>query len=100
MVEEGVAESILQKPHHPYTRSLIAAVPNREEAGRSGPILVRGELPSPQKFQKAVHFTLAVNTLRNYVITKYRNYSMLKKTAKRNIAQPFSILLVHNEMCL
>ena len=49
MVEEGLAEDVVSNPAHPYTRALIAAVPNPDPAFERGRVhaTVRGEPPSP-----------------------------------------------------
>jgi len=40
LVEDGPAQVVLERPHHPYTRALLAAAKSRAEA-------LKGEPPSP-----------------------------------------------------
>ncbi len=47
VVETGPTERILERPCHPYTRSLLAAVPVPDPAQRRPRVRLRGELPSP-----------------------------------------------------
>ncbi|MFO1150647.1 MAG: oligopeptide/dipeptide ABC transporter ATP-binding protein [Alsobacter sp.] len=47
VVEIGETEAIFTAPRHPYTRALIAAVPQVAPGKRSQREAVRGELPSP-----------------------------------------------------
>jgi peptide/nickel transport system ATP-binding protein len=46
VVEQGPVEKIINQPLHPYTQSLIAAVPNIEADKPEAPPII-GELPSP-----------------------------------------------------
>jgi peptide/nickel transport system ATP-binding protein len=46
IVEQGPAESIFGRPRHPYTRSLLDAIPDLDQAPRIR-TPVGGELPSP-----------------------------------------------------
>lgn len=56
IVEAGQADEILRAPRHPYTRALLAAVPQpRLEAGRAAPHLP-GETPSPAQPPRGCHF--------------------------------------------
>jgi peptide/nickel transport system ATP-binding protein len=49
IVEIGRAESIFEKPSHPYTQALISAVPvpHRAPAGTRRRIVLSGDVPSP-----------------------------------------------------
>ncbi len=46
LVEQGDAGSIFEAARHPYTRALLASVPDVED-GVVAPILIRGDPPSP-----------------------------------------------------
>ena len=46
LVEQGDARSIFEAARHPYTRALLASVPDVED-GVVPPILIRGDPPSP-----------------------------------------------------
>jgi peptide/nickel transport system ATP-binding protein len=46
IVEQGPAEEIFRRPRHPYTRLLLASVPDMERIGR-GRTPVEGEPPNP-----------------------------------------------------
>ncbi|WP_237703134.1 MULTISPECIES: oligopeptide/dipeptide ABC transporter ATP-binding protein [Protofrankia] len=35
VVEEGAAEAVFDRPEHPYTRALLAAVPSLDVSARS-----------------------------------------------------------------
>lgn len=47
IVETGPADEVYQRPLHPYTRALMAAVPSIEQRGRER-IEVRGDPPDPK----------------------------------------------------
>jgi oligopeptide/dipeptide ABC transporter ATP-binding protein len=47
LVEIGDAESLLNNPRHPYTRALMAAVPNIDPRQRRPRELLKGDIPSP-----------------------------------------------------
>lgn len=46
MMELGPVESVLTSPNHPYTQTLIEAVPDPDPESRSAPTPVHGELPN------------------------------------------------------
>jgi oligopeptide/dipeptide ABC transporter ATP-binding protein len=47
LVEIGDADSLLNNPRHPYTRALMAAVPNIDPRQRRPRELLKGDIPSP-----------------------------------------------------
>ena len=47
IVEKGKKETIFKKPSHPYTRALIASVPNPDPRARRVQMPIEGEIPSP-----------------------------------------------------
>ncbi len=47
IVETGPVDSILTNPRHPYTQSLLSAVPEVDRAGRRRRVRLEGDLPSP-----------------------------------------------------
>ncbi|MCL7464716.1 oligopeptide/dipeptide ABC transporter ATP-binding protein [Phaeovulum sp. NW3] len=47
IVEMGPVEAILANPRHPYTQSLMSAVPEVDHAGRRARVRLAGDLPSP-----------------------------------------------------
>lgn len=46
IVEKGDTEVIIQKPLHPYTKALIAAVPVPDPTARRTEVVIKGEVPS------------------------------------------------------
>jgi len=47
MMEKGVSEKIVYEPLHPYTRALIAAVPEPDPTLKRSEVVIKGEIPSP-----------------------------------------------------
>ena len=47
IVESGPARAVLARPHHPYTRALISAVPRHEAGAAAERVHLTGDLPSP-----------------------------------------------------
>jgi peptide/nickel transport system ATP-binding protein len=58
IVERGPVRSVLDRPAHPYTRALLAAIPRIEHAGRSAPPAPVGDPPSPIDPPSGCHFRL------------------------------------------
>jgi len=46
IVEQGLPEEVVQKPLHPYTEALIAAVPVPDPTARRISVTIKGEVPS------------------------------------------------------
>jgi peptide/nickel transport system ATP-binding protein len=47
IVEQAGVEELFARPRHPYTMSLLAAIPALDPSAGPGPLLLRGDLPSP-----------------------------------------------------
>lgn len=47
IVEEALRDDLFDRPAHPYTQALLAAVPSHDPARRTAPVPLGGELPSP-----------------------------------------------------
>jgi oligopeptide/dipeptide ABC transporter ATP-binding protein len=48
IAEQGLTESVWQRPAHPYTRALMAAVPLHDGSGTL-PVALEGEVPDPAR---------------------------------------------------
>ncbi|MNL52708.1 putative D,D-dipeptide transport ATP-binding protein DdpF [compost metagenome] len=48
IVEMGPVEKVLANPRHPYTQSLMSAVPDVDHPGKRARVRLTGDLPSPQ----------------------------------------------------
>lgn len=47
IVEEGETNSLFEKPLHPYTQALLAAIPRVDKAARQERVILPGGVPSP-----------------------------------------------------
>lgn len=56
IVEEGQAEDVLHRPHHPYTEALLSAVPSPDPRRRAERIMLNGETPSPARVPSGCRF--------------------------------------------
>jgi oligopeptide/dipeptide ABC transporter ATP-binding protein len=56
IVEAGPAEEVLARPQHPYTRTLLEAIPQPDPRRRLEAGAVQGEIPSPLAPPAGCHF--------------------------------------------
>ncbi|MGB5538656.1 MAG: ABC transporter ATP-binding protein [Gammaproteobacteria bacterium] len=56
IVEEGPVAEVLERPQHPYTRSLLSAVPTLDADARREIIRLEGDMPSPARPPSGCHF--------------------------------------------
>ena len=56
VVEIGPTDKIIKDPLHPYTRALLAAVPNPDPDKREDKNLLTGDVPSPASPPPGCHF--------------------------------------------
>ena len=56
VVEQGAAAEVIERPQHPYTRALVAAIPVPEAAGGGRRELLRGEIPDPTDVPSGCRF--------------------------------------------
>lgn len=49
IVELADSDSLYEKPLHPYTEALLSAVPSSDPAAKRERILLKGDLPNPEK---------------------------------------------------
>ena len=56
IVERGGVEDVLQRPRHPYTQALLAAVPEPVPGDAAPPVLAAGDIPSPSAPPPGCHF--------------------------------------------
>jgi oligopeptide transport system ATP-binding protein len=47
IVEIGATDEIVERPHHPYTRALLSAVPEPDPERRAARVELAGDVPSP-----------------------------------------------------
>ncbi|WP_439615520.1 ABC transporter ATP-binding protein [Shinella sp.] len=47
IAETGETDALYARPHHPYTRALLSAIPQPHNRGKRERILLSGEIPSP-----------------------------------------------------
>jgi peptide/nickel transport system ATP-binding protein len=56
LVEQGTATEVLDAPRHPYTQTLLSAVPMMDQAERRQIIRLEGDMPSPATPPSGCHF--------------------------------------------
>ena len=56
IVEEGPTNEIIRNPKHPYTRALLAVVPNPDPRAGGRPQILHGETPNPSDIPTGCRF--------------------------------------------
>jgi len=56
LMELAVSQRIFERPLHPYTEALLAAIPTTEVERKEQPVLLEGDIPSPIKPPKGCKF--------------------------------------------
>jgi oligopeptide/dipeptide ABC transporter ATP-binding protein len=56
IVEQGPVYQVLRKPMHPYTQSLMAAIPNVDPSVRRNRVTLAGDVPSPAAIPRGCRF--------------------------------------------
>jgi oligopeptide/dipeptide ABC transporter ATP-binding protein len=56
IVESGAREDVLRRPHHPYTRALLDALPHPEAAEDQPLVAIAGSPPSPESIPAGCAF--------------------------------------------
>jgi len=73
IVEIAPSDELFRHPKHPYTRTLMTAIPSLRASKRSDPAVVMGEMPSPLNPPSGCHFRnrcpVALPTCANQVPT-------------------------------
>ncbi len=56
IVEQGTVQEVLESPQHPYTKALLSAVPEVDQASKREVIRLEGDMPSPANPPAGCHF--------------------------------------------
>lgn len=56
VVEEGTAVDVIERPRHPYTQALVAAVPVARSSSSPRPVPLSGELPDAARIPSGCRF--------------------------------------------
>ena len=56
IVEEGLANDVIERPRHPYTKALLSVVPRRDPRRRVTAQILRGETPNPIEVPSGCRF--------------------------------------------
>ncbi len=86
IVEQGPVAEVFKSPIHPYTRTLLAAVPKPTPVARNNRVQVFGDLPSPLNPPSGCHFR---TRCANAVAQCASEVPTLRKVDGRNVACHF-----------
>ena len=56
IVEIGDRDAVFERPHHPYTQSLLSAVPRPDPTARRKRVALKGDVPSPTDIPTGCRF--------------------------------------------
>jgi len=80
IVEHGSVVDVMMTPKHPYTRSLLSAVPVIDVNAKRSIIKLEGDLPSPVNPPAGCHFHPRCSEARAECKKEYPNVSLLTET--------------------
>lgn len=84
VVETGPTESVIKDPLHPYTRALLAAVPNPDPDKREDKDLLTGDVPSPASPPPGCHFHPRCSVAKPEC--KTWDFNLIKRDGDRKVA--------------
>lgn len=79
IVEIGQLEEVLDSPKHPYTQSLLSAVPRLEDTAWN-PVVLKGDVPSPANPPSGCHFHPRCPKRLDYCHTEYPGYTFFSSS--------------------
>jgi len=79
IVETGQLEEVFDSPKHPYTQSLLSAVPKLEDTAWH-PVVLKGDVPSPANPPSGCHFHPRCPKRLDYCHTAYPGYTAFSPT--------------------
>jgi peptide/nickel transport system ATP-binding protein len=80
IVEQGSVDEVLRAPRHPYTQSLLAAVPVADPQAARPVLRLAGDLPSPVNPPEGCHFHPRCSVAVPQCATAYPDVNRLSAT--------------------
>jgi oligopeptide transport system ATP-binding protein len=80
LIEQGSSEQIYQNPNHPYTQSLISAIPTLEK--QTDRVVLKGDIPSPLSVQKGCAFASRCQYVKEKCLLEKPSLSNVENTDK------------------